>query len=398
MTNGAQLDDEGQEWKRRAREFADEYIRPVALQREWIPDPDERMPWDVIEAGSRAGFRTMAVPPEYGGPNPPLSPLAAALVIEEFAAADPGVASSFNHAIKEVRHVASLGTDEQKASFFAEFVEDDRYLTGTGITEPTHGTDSWLRDEGFQYDTMAVRDGHEWVINGRKHCITNGNEARLLLVHVNTDPSKDFAEGTTIFMVRRDSPGLLRGAVHNKVGLRLINNTEVIFDNCRVPHSAVLGQVNQGFSGSRDFINENYLLSLAMKLGIARAAYETALGHAKNRMQGSTAIIQHQAVGVKLAEIAACAESIRSQLYRFAAMIETPESFDPMVSELATWHSVESAFRAALLCVQVCGCHGIWLDHPAQKHLRDALVYFPNDGNHTTHLLLAHKAMLGDTG
>lgn len=396
MASDLILDDRTRAWQTRAREFARERIRPGALEREWIQDPNERMPWDIIEAGSRAGFRTMGVPPRYGGPDPELSPLAAALVIEEFAAADPGVASSFNHVVKEIRQIARAGTEEQKEAFFAEFLADDRYLTGTAMTEPGHGSDRWLQPDGFHFDTTAVRDGEDWVINGRKHCITSGNEAGLLLVQATTDTSKEYPEATTVFMVRRNTPGLRRGVVHDKLGLRLVNNTEVIFDNCRVPHSQVLGEVNKGISNVSGFMHDNDLLSLGMKLGIARAAYETALDHAKNRVQGNTPIIAHQAVGLKLAEMAAHVEMIRSQMYRLAAMLEGREVFDPMFMELATWQSVESVFHVATLGVHVCGCRGVWLDHPAQKHLRDALVYFPNDGNHTTHLLVAHRMMMND--
>ncbi|MQB02304.1 MAG: hypothetical protein GEU78_19095, partial [Actinobacteria bacterium] len=156
MADHVQLDDEARQWQARAHDFANEYIRPAA-QREWIADPDERFAWDVIEAGSRAGFRTAAVPPEYGGPNPALSPLTLACVIEEFAVADPGIAICFNHAIKDARAVARIGTQEQAAAFFEEFVEDDRYLTATALTEPEHGSDRWIQPEGFHLETTAVR-------------------------------------------------------------------------------------------------------------------------------------------------------------------------------------------------------------------------------------------------
>lgn len=396
MPDRAQGRSEAHAWKQRAREFADRHIRTIDAEREWTQDTAARMPWDVIEAGSRAGFRTMAVPPGYGGPNPPMSPLAAALVIEEFAAADPGVASSFNHVIKEVRLIARGASEAQKKLFFEAFMADDRYLTATAMSEPDHGSDRLLKPEGFQYSTTAVRDGDDWILNGRKHCITNGNEARLLLAYANTDPSKDYAEGTTLFMIPREAPGLEPGATHEKIGLRLVNNTEVVFENCRVPASMVLGEVNRGVEAVRGFITENDLLSMAMKLGIARSAYETALEHAKTRVQGGKPIIEHQAVGVKLAEMAAGVNAIRAQMYHLAHMLETPEDHDPSFNELATWHSVEAVFRVATLGVHICGCHGVWLDHKAQKHLRDALVYFPNDGNHSSQLIAFHDRLLAE--
>lgn len=105
----------------RAREFAREHIEPASW-REWIQDNAERMPWDVIEAGSKAGFRTLAVPPDYGGPDPALDALTLALVVEEFATADPGITHYFTHCIKDVRHVVRRGNKEQKDRFFEAFL------------------------------------------------------------------------------------------------------------------------------------------------------------------------------------------------------------------------------------------------------------------------------------
>lgn len=393
------IDSDTQAWRDRAKTFADEHIRTAGLlQREWVPDYSERMPWDIIAAGSRAGFRTVAVPAAFGGPNPPLSPLAAAFIIEEFAAADPGVASVFNHVIKEVRLIERLANEEQKKEFYEEYMKDESFITGTAMTEPEHGGDRLTKPEGFSYETTAVLDGDEWVINGRKHCITNGNEAKLLLVHAKTDPNADYTNGTSMFLVRRDSPGLKQGATHDKIGLRMVNNTEVVFDNCRIHKRYLLGEINKGVTQVGSFMRDNDLLSLAMKLGIARSAYETALNFARERVQGGKPIVEHQAVGLKLAEMLAHVQTIRAQIFRLADMIRHPEEYEPMFNELATWHSVETVFRVATLCVQVCGCHGIWRDHLAQKHLRDALVYFPNDGNHTNQLLAVHNQLVRQSG
>lgn len=382
------------EWQERAREFAQEWIKPAAREREWIADADERMPWDVIEAGSRAGFRTAAVPPEYGGPNPPLSRLSMALIVEEFAAADPGIAGYFNHAMKDVHQVLRLATAEQRETFLKAFLADDRYLTAHASTEPAHGADRYLPQPDFKLDTTAVLEGDEWVINGRKHCIAAGNEAGIMLLQATTDPTKSYAEGTTMFMVFRGTPGLIKGPVHDKAGLRLLNNSEVILKNCRVPQNQVLGRVNEAVPQRKGQARDNGLFSTAMKLGIARAAVDNALEHARERVQGGKRIIEHQAVGLKLAEADAHVETIRSMMYRYAWMLENPDHFDGKFVDLTVWMSVEAAFKVATLGVQVCGCRGAWLDYQAQKHLRDASMYFPNDGTHTIHLLRAHKRLV----
>lgn len=391
------ISDEAAVWQARAREFAREHIEP-ASRREWIEDDVERMPWDVIEAGSKAGFRTLAVPPEYGGPDPALDTFTLALIVAEFATADPGITHYFTHCIKDVRQVVRRGTKEQKDRFFAAFLADDRYVTAHASTEPGAGGDRYLSPPGFRYRTTAVQDGDDWVINGRKHCIAGGNEAGLVLVQAATDTSKDHAEGTTMFMVFRGNPGMKKGAVHDKAGLRMLNNAEIIFEDCRVPQQDVLGTVHNAVPERKGQARDNGMLSMAFKYGVARAAYETALEHATHRVQGGTEIIRHQAVGVKLAEIYAHVEVIRSLMYRYVTMDESQPDHDPKFGDVATWTAVESAFRAATLGVQVCGCRGTWLDHKAQKHLRDALMYFPNDGTHMIHLLRAHGRMVAEAG
>lgn len=389
------LDDRSRSWVERAQQFGEEWIKPASV-REWEPDPARRVSWDVIEAGSRAGFRTCGVPPEHGGPDPELTPLTLALIVEAFAAADPGIANYFNHAIKDVRQVARLGTDEQKERFFRDFLTDERYLTAHASCEPEHGSDRYLPPDGFRFDTTAVRNGDEWVLNGRKYCISAGNEARLVLVQATTNSVAEFREATTMFMVYRENPGLRQGAVHDKAGLRLVNNSEVILEDCRVPDRDVLGRVNHAVTERRGQANDNGMLSIAMKLGIARRAFENALEYARQRVQGGRPIIEHQAVGLKLAEAAAHVETIRSSLFRFAWMNATPGAFDQKFSELTTWLTAELAFKVATLAVQICGCQGVWLDNEAQKHVRDAMMYFPNDGTHTIHLLNAHQLLIAD--
>ncbi len=391
------MTEQAREWKARAREFAREVIAP-ASEREWIQDDVERMPWDVIEAGSRAGFRTLAVPAEYGGPDPAVDPLTWAMIVEEFATADPGITHYFTHCIKDVRQVVRRGNEEQKTRFFERFLADDRFVTAHASTEPGHGGDRYLAPKGFRFDTTAVRDGDEWVINGRKHCIAGGNEAGMVLVQANTDPTKDFAQGTTMFMVWRDNPGMKKGTVHDKAGLRMLNNAEIIFEDCRVPAEDVLGTVNNAVGERTGQARDNGMLSMAFKLGVAQGAYETALEHATQRVQGGTEIIRHQAVGVKLAEIYAHVEIIRSLMHRYITVNQQTEGYDAKFGDVATWTAVESAFRAATLGVQICGCKGTWLDHKAQKHLRDAMMYFPNDGTHMIHLLRAHNRMIRDAG
>jgi alkylation response protein AidB-like acyl-CoA dehydrogenase len=385
------------EWRGLARQLADEWIRPTILEKEWEPDPADRVPWDAIEAASDMGIRTCTVPPEYGGPERPVSSLAMALIIEEIATADPGVAIYFNHTMKDIRQITRLASQEQKDDILPRFVADSRFLMAHAATEPAHGGDRYLPPEDFRFDTVARLDGDEWVINGRKHCISAAVEASIVLVQASTDDEAGYTDGTTLFIVPGDAPGLVRETVHPKAGLRRINNAEVVLNDCRIPAANVLGRVNGAIAGRRGQMNDNGLLSMAQKLGIARSALEDTLAHARTRVQGGKPIIEHQAVAVKVAEMHAQVESIRSMMLRYAWMNDHPESFDKSFTEGATWLAVEAAFRVCTLGVQVAGCQGAWLDHTAQKHLRDSMMYFPNDGTHGIHLLILARLLEQDT-
>ncbi len=300
-----------------ARDFGERHVRPGLLEREWEPDTAKRMPWDIVEAGSAAGLRTLTVPAQYGGPEEPPSLLALALVVEELAAVDPGIANTFNHALKDPTQVAALGTKEQRDWFFPEYMKDPRYLTATAGSEPNHGSDWQFPYEDFHFDTTAVLDGDEWVINGEKTCITHGMYAKMIILYACTDPTKPISQGTTCFLVPR-VPGVLVGSHQPKVGFRMLNNCGIVFDNCRIPKNMVLGEVNGG-RGTRDAIlHHDCPYTVAVRLGTSRSAYEEAVEYAKIRVQGGKPIIEHQAVAVKLGEMYSLVEAMRAMMYTLA--------------------------------------------------------------------------------
>ena len=372
------------------RDFGQRHIGPGLLEREWEMDPVKRMPWDMVEAASAAGLRTLTVPPEYGGPDPALSQMAR-VVAEELGAADPGFPILWGHQIKDPAWVAYVGTKEQKDWFFPEYVKDPRYLVCTANTEPAHGSDWQLPYPGFHGDTTAVLDGDEWVVNGAKVSVSNAHEARLIILNCCTDPTVDSSRGTSSFLVPR-GPGI-DSSVHPKVGMRLCNNARISFDNVRIPKHFLFGELHGAEKARRARRGESPLLSAAAKVGLTRSPFEEAVEYAKQRVQGGKPIIEHQAVGVKLAECYALLEAQRAMTHRLAWMIETGIEFDDKYASALIWYGTEATYRAATLAMQVCGCGGGWLSLSAQKHVRDALVHFPNDGNSGTQLLKVHQML-----
>ncbi len=239
------LSNEQRSWQMTARKFAEEEIRPISVERDEISDPRETFDWEIIKKGSRLGFRTMAVPKEWGGHGTDF--VTQALVMAELAKADSAISKTFSQCWKWSHLIAATCTDEQKRRFLQPFLEDDTYLLGKGISEPSAGSDNRLPppdDPKAGLKLRAERHGDDWILNGEKCFIANASVGKLFFIDARTDPNAPLKQGTTMFLVPRDTPGFRIGKVFNKSGWRFYQNGEMIFENARVPHANVVGPVN----------------------------------------------------------------------------------------------------------------------------------------------------------
>src|SRR5215216_438075 len=239
------LNEEQRAWQLKARKFAEEEIRPISLQRDAIADPRETFDWEIIKKGSKLGFRTAAVPREWGGHGTDF--VTQALVMAELARADSAIAKTFSQCWKWSHLIAAACTDDQKRRFLTPFLEDDTFLLGKGITEPSGGSDNRMPPEDDPKAGLklrAERHGDEWILNGEKAFIANGAVGKLFFIDARTNPHVSLRQGVTMFLVPRDTPGFRIGKVFNKSGWRFYQNAELIFENARVPHANVVGGVN----------------------------------------------------------------------------------------------------------------------------------------------------------
>ena len=373
-----ELTDENRALQQMARDFAEKEIRPVAAERDRISDPAEVFSWDLVKKGSALGLRTLAVPEEYGGPGVDL--MGQALVILELARADGGVAKTFSQCWKWTPMLTRLATDDQRERFLKPFMEDDTYLLAMAGTEPDAGSDNRMPppdDPKAGWKTSAVKNGDGWVINGMKHFIANGGVAKLYIVRTRTNPDVPITEGTTMFFVPEDTPGFSIGRRHDKIGWRFYQNAELIFQDCRVPEANLLGEVNKGKGeGSERYVSFNDIELAANVLGIAQAAFEHALDHARNRVQGGKPIIEHQAIALKLADMYMRLEAARSYLFK---TIENRESegaeFESASKQLMKVFATEVAIKVTRLAVEIFGGSGVMRDAPVEKLLRDATIF-----------------------
>ena len=273
------LNEEQRAWQMKARNFANTEIRPISLERDQIADPAATFDWEIIKKGSRLGFRTAVVPKKYGGHG--IDFVTQTLVMVELSRGDPAIAKTFSQCWKWSHLLANICTDEQKERFLKPFIADDMYLLGRGITESTAGSDNRLPppdEPKAGLKLSAERQGNEWVLNGEKTFTANGNIGKLFFVDARTNRNASVREGVTMFLVPRDTPGFRAGKVFNKSGWWFYQNTELIFENVRVPHANIVGEVDGGDrkvnSVGGPFSDLEYR---AIALGVCDAACEEAL-------------------------------------------------------------------------------------------------------------------------
>ena len=319
------LSNEQRSWQMAARKFADEEIRPLSLARDAIPTARETWDWDIIKKGSKLGFRTMAVPKEWGGQGTDF--VTQALVMTELAKADSAISKAFSQNWKWSHLISQSCTEEQKQRFLPAFVADDTFVLGKGITEPSAGSDNRMPgdDPKTGLKLRAERKGDEWILNGEKAFIANAPIGKLFFIDARTDATVAPKQGTTMFLVPSDTPGFRIGKVFNKSGWRFYQNGEMIFENARVPHANVVGEVGgavhkTGGSGGDttggDLFGDLELASNA--LGICDDACESALRYAKTAKQGGQALFAQQNVQLQINKMFMLTEALRSFVMRVA--------------------------------------------------------------------------------
>ena len=374
------LTEEQRAWQMKARTFAREEIRPISLARDEIADPRETFDWDIIKKGSRLGFRTMAVPKEWGGHGTDF--VTQALVMAELAKADSAISKTFSQCWKWSHLIAASCTDEQKARFLKPFLEDDTYLLGKGISEPSAGSDNRLPpadDPKAGLKLRAERRGDEWILNGEKCFIANASVGKLFFIDARTDPSAPLRQGTTMFLVPRDTPGFRIGKVFNKSGWRFYQNGEMIFENARVPHANVVGQVNgsdmkthqAGDRTGGDLFGDLELAANA--LGVCDDACEQAMAHARTRKQGGKPLFDQQVIQLKLNKMHMLTEALRSLVMRVAW--EHDQKMHSANAGLAMNFSTDVIQEVTELNLDIHGGSGCTMDRRADKLVRDSIIW-----------------------
>jgi len=343
-----------------AREFAEKEVRPIA----GIIDREARFPTETVRRMGELGLMAVFIPEPWGGSGGDTVGYAVALEEVSRACASHGVIMSVNNSLF-CDPVYTYGTEEQKHRFLAPFASGQK-LGCFSLTEPEAGSDA------TNQHTLAHRDGDGYVLEGRKIFVTNGREAHAALVFAQTDRARAH-HGISAFLVEKGTPGFTVVKTEEKLGIRASDTAELLFEGCRVPGANRLGDEGEGFTIAMSTLDGGRMGIAAQAVGIAVAAYEAALGYARERKSFGMPIGQHQMVQWMLADMATSIEAARLLTLRAAYFKDRGLPFGPEAA-MAKLFASEMAMRVTTDAVQVHGGYGFVTEYQVERHFRDAKI------------------------
>ncbi len=362
--------------------YAREQVRPAAANLDRAPGAAHGFDRALIAAGAGLGLAGVLVPEQYGGFGGGL--IDYAIVTEDLAWGDAGVALTFLVTMSMSRLILRAGDDAQRARWLGSLCEKPCFIIAGPMTEPGGGSEIFcpLPDPALGVRTHAVRDGDAYVINGSKSFITSAGEADLYVVLARTDRTVPNLAGCSVFLVPPDTPGLSFGKIEDKMGHRLSMLREVRFDGARVPAANRLGAEGDGFRILLDAYEGNGVGVGALAIGLARAAYDAALEYAQGRVVWGQPIVQYESVAGKLADMRMKIEAARALVWKMAWAAENPDRAMGL-NKLGTMAKI---FPASLVrdivasAMDVYGGAGYMRDAPIEKYMRDAMIIPIYDG------------------
>lgn len=366
--------------RKSVREFAETEMRPHVM--EW--DNAQHFPNELLPKLAALGLMGIQFPESLGGAG--MSAVDYCICIEELARVDPSVSLSVAaHNGLGAAHIAMFANDAQKQQYLVPLAQG-KTLAAWGLTEPGSGSDA------AAMRTTAVADGDHFILNGSKAFITHGTSADTLVVMAVTDRAKG-PKGISAFILERGTPGLLAGKKEDKLGMRASETTEVIFQNCRIPASQLIGDLNQGFIQTLQVLDAGRIGIAALSVGLAQGAYEAAESYTAQRKQFGRAIGSFPSIQERLSAHAARVDAARLLTYR-AAWLKDQGRRMTLESAMAKLYASEIAVRASEDCVQLHGGYGFVKDYPAEKFFRDVKLLTIGEGtSEVQRLVIARQLM-----
>jgi alkylation response protein AidB-like acyl-CoA dehydrogenase len=362
------------------RDFGAKEITP--FRKEW--DDNQEFPVQLFKKLGELGLMGVLVPSEYGGSGFGYFEYVTAIV--ELTKLDPGIGLSMAaHNSLCTGHIMMFGNEEQKKKYLPKLATCE-FLGAWGLTEPNTGSDAG------NMRTVAVEDGDYYVINGAKNFITHGVSGDVAVVIVRTGEVGD-SHGMTAFIIDRDTPGFRGGRKEDKLGMRSSETAELIFEDCRVHKSQILGEIGEGFIQSMKILDGGRISIAALSLGIAEGALEASIQYSKEREQFNKPISSFQGISFKLADMATQVEAAKLLIYQASDMKNRGQNITKE-SAMAKLYASEICVSVANEAVQIFGGYGFTKDYPVEKYYRDAKLCTIGEGTSEIQKMVISRQIL----
>lgn len=381
-----ELTDEQRLFRQTLREFADKEIMPVAP--EW--ERTGRYPTEIVERLKELGLFGLNVPEEYGGLG--ADRVSYALAFEEIARAWLGAAGLFGPHSVACWLISRNGTHQQKERYLPRMATGE-VRSGIALTEPGAGTDL----QGIS--TTAVKDGDHYVVSGTKTWITNARVAGVLPVLVKTGKAEKAHQGMSVLLVDTGSPGFTVGRDLPKLGYKGPETCELVLDQVRVPVANLLGgEEGHGLQQILNGLEIGRINIAARAVGVAQAAYEAALGYARDRRAFGQPISGFQAIQLKLADMATEIQAARLLTYWAAARSDSADGRVDMEAGMAKMYASEVAIKCALESMRIHGAYGYSAEFVVERLYRDAPLMAIGEGTNDVQRLVIARSLISGAG
>ncbi len=360
------LTEDQQAIKQMARDFAETEIKPHVM--EW--DEGQIFPMETLQRMAKLGFLGIMVPTELGGAG--LGAIENTIIIEEIARVCPGVALSVAaHNGLCTGHILKFASAELKAKYIPSLAKGE-VLGAWGLTEPSAGSDAG----GTQ--TVAIREGEHYILNGSKNFITHGTYGKTAVIMAVTDRSKG-SHGISAFVLDKSMPGFSASKKENKLGMRASETSSLLMDNVKVPAANLIGSENDGFVQALQILDGGRVSIAALSVGCAQGAFEAAIKYSQERKQFGKAIAQQQATQFKLAQMAMKIDAARLLTYKAASLRDAGLPFGKDAS-MAKLYASEICVQVCEEAIQIHGGYGYIKEFPVEKFWRDSKLLTIGEG------------------
>lgn len=363
-----------------ARDFAETHIRPNVMT--W--DETQEFPTELMHELGKHGFLGVLVPEIYGGAGLGYHEYVAVIVEIAKVCGSIGLSVAAHNSLC-TNHILEFGNEEQKHRWLPKLATGE-WIGAWGLTEANTGSDA------MRMQVTAKQDGDYWVLNGAKNWITHGKSGDVAVVLARTGDLLD-SRGITTFVVERGTAGFSGGKKENKLGMRASETAEMIFDNCRIHKSQILGNIGEGFIQAMKILDGGRISIAALSLGIAKGAYEASVKYAMERQQFGQPIANFQAIAFKLADMATRIEASELLINKASDLKNTKQKVT-QAGAMAKYYASEVCVWASNEAVQIFGGYGYTKDFPVEKYYRDSKLCTIGEGTSEIQKLVISREII----